>query len=634
MTENSNIKNEPLQLNLFGMPEPVDIDDSAEREYYAKCKFIEQQRNVDFPDISRVYLPDFIAEIFERPLGDLRAVEPFEERQGERYLKWREEENAGKEHDYSEGQFQYNPIVFYKSRRKNAKNDVRHQDGTGSSDQNTHRLVLKDDWQSKDWLQSRYFALMAPITYVGKSTANKNARYLYAFTIDLDGVGMEQLQMLFKGFRRTFPQELLKGLPIIPTPNIIVNSGHGMHLYYIMRYPLALYEWNAKLLQQISRSLYHLAWYPANKKNGEPGTSTEEEIHCLGIYHMFRMPETMTKPLRINKQTGETYGTGVPIQAWKLRSEHYTLSDFARYYAYNDQLRKTFTPKVLAELERGGRMLDPNRLTLEQARKKYGEEWYQNRDKPKGRFVTNRRLYDWWLKKLRDPYNNGVKVGHRYFCIMALASFAKKCDVPRKELQADAESLLDILDGMSNEPDNHFKMSDINVALKAYDKENSVRWSPRMIQHWTDIEMKKTKRNRRKQKLHLAGARAIQDINDPDGEWRGRPEATLENSKEAALVREWMLLHPDCHNKSECARELGLDRKTVRKWWKMLDETGSKSGKVEAMSFEEIRKQLMEEMEPVRPLYQMELTADEMMSALTNPDDPNHNAIVYEKSSE
>ena len=576
MTENETLKpkkQEPVQLELF--MDPADIDDSAERAFYAKGKFIEQQRFVDFPDLSRVYLPDFIGEIFERPQGDLKAVEPFEERQGDRYLKWREEENTGKEHDYSEGQFQYNPIVFYKSKRKNAKGNVRHQDGTGSSDQNTHRLVLKDDWRSKDWLQSRYFALMAPITYVGKSTANKNARYLYAFAVDLDGVGIEQLQMLFKGFRRTFSQELLKGLPIIPIPNIIVNSGHGMHLYYIMRYPLALYEWNAKLLQQVCRSLYQLAWYPANKKNGEPGTSTEEKIHCLGIYHMFRMPETMTKPLRVDKRTGATFGTGVPIQAWKLRSEHYKLSDFARYYAYNDTLKKTFTPKVIAELERGGRMLDPNRLTLEQARKKYGEEWYQNRDKPKGRFYTNRRLYDWWLAKLRDPYNSGVKVGHRYFCIMALAAFAKKCGVEQKELQADAESLLDLLDGMTNEPDNHFKLSDIKVALKAYDKEDSVRWSPRMIEHWTDIEMKKTKRNRRKQKLHLAGARAIQNINDPEGEWRGRPEGsvmTLDNSKVAAQVKEWILSHPDSHNKSACARDLGLTRPTVTKWWKQIEE--------------------------------------------------------------
>ena len=582
MTENETLtpkKQEPVQLELFTAPE--DIDDSAEREFYAKAKFIEQQRYVDFPDLSRVYLPDFIAEIFERPQGDLKAVEPFEERQGDRYLKWREEENSGKEHDYSEGQFQYNPIVFYKSKRKNPKGNVRHQDGTGSSDQNTHRLVLKNDWRSKDWLQSRYFALMAPITYVGKSTANKNARYLYAFTVDLDGVGVEQLKLLFRGFSLTWPQELIKGLPRIPVPNIIVSSGHGMHLYYIMRYPLALYEWNAKLLQQISRSLYHLAWYPANKKKGYPGTSTEEKIHCLGIYHMFRMPETMTKPLRVDKKTGVTVGTGVPILAWKLRSEHYTLSDFVKYMAYDSKDKKTFSPKVVAELERGGRLLDPNRLTLEQARKKYGEEWYQNRDKPKGRFYTNRKLYDWWLEKLREPRKNDVKVGHRYFCIMALAAFAKKCGIERKELQADAEALLDTLDDLTTQSDNHFKKSDINVALKAYDKEDSVRWSPRMIEHWTDIEMKKTKRNRRKQTTHLKMARSNRDIlaeeKGKENWWEGggRPEgsvATLDNSKVAAQVKEWMLSHPDSHNKSACARDLGLDRKTVRKWWKQIEE--------------------------------------------------------------
>ena len=579
MTENETLtpkKQEPVQLELFTAPE--DIDDSAEREFYAKAEFIEQQRFVDFPDLSRVYLPDFIGEIFERPQGDLKSVEPFEERQGNRYVKWREEENAGKEHDYSEGQFQYNPIVFYKSKRKNPKGNVRHQDGTGSSDQNTHRLILKDDWRSKDWLQSRYFALMAPITYVGKSTANKNARYLYAFTVDLDGVGVEQLKLLFRGFSLTWPQELIKGLPRIPIPNIIVSSGHGMHLYYIMRYPLALYEWNAKLLQQISRSLYHLAWYPANKKKGYPGTSTEEKIHCLGIYHMFRLPETMTKPLRVDKKTGATVGTGVPILAWKLRSEHYTLSDFVKYMAYDSKDKKTFSPKVVAELERGGRLLDPNRLTLEQARKKYGEEWYQNRDKPKGRYFTSRKLYDWWLEKLREPRKNDVKVGHRYFCIMALAAFAKKCGIERKELQADAEALLDTLDDLTTQSDNHFKKSDINVALKAYDKEDSVRWSPRMIEHWTDIEMKKTKRNRRKQTTHLKMARSNRDILAEEKgklnwwEGGGRPESTLDNSREAALVREWMLLHPDCHNKALCARNLNMSRTTVTKWWKQIEE--------------------------------------------------------------
>ena len=60
MTEDETLKakqQEPEQLELF--TDPADIDDSAERAFYAKAEFIEQQRFVDFPDISRVYLPDF-----------------------------------------------------------------------------------------------------------------------------------------------------------------------------------------------------------------------------------------------------------------------------------------------------------------------------------------------------------------------------------------------------------------------------------------------------------------------------------------------------------------------------------------------------------------------------------------------
>ena len=361
-------------------------------------------------------------------------------------------------------------------------------------------------------------------------------------------------------------------MPIIPMPNLIVNSGHGLHLYYIMRYPLALYEWNAKLLQQFSRALYHLVWYPANEKSGEPGTSTEKKIHCLGIYHSFRMPETMTKPLRVNKKTQEAFGNGVPIRAWKMRSEHYTLFNLAKYFAYDDELKKKFTPKVLSELEKGGRMMNPNRLSLEQARKKYGEEWYNNRGS-KGRFTTNRALYDWWLKKISNPVKGGVKEGHRYFCVMALAAFAKKCGIEKAELIKDAESLLDSFEGLTTKANNHFRMYDIHKAIEAYDKENSVRWSPRMIEHWTDIEMKKTKRNKRKQAIHLAGARAIQNINDPEGTWRGRHHETLENSKVAAAVNEWMANHPDSTNKSACARDLNLSRTTVIKWWNEIENT-------------------------------------------------------------
>lgn len=98
-----------------------------------------------------------------------------------------------------------------------------------------------------------------------------------------------------------------------------------------------------------------------------------------------------------------------------------------------------------------------------------------------------------------------------------------------------------------------------------------------MIEHWTDIEMKKTKRNRRDQNTHLKMARMMRDFKTTEkgkSDWRegsGRKHETLDNSKIAAAIKEWMLNHPDNTNKSECARDLNLSRPTVRKWWKEIE---------------------------------------------------------------
>lgn len=291
----------------------------------------------------------------------------------------------------------------------------------------------------------------------------------------------------------------------------------------------------------------------------------------------------MTKPLRVNKKTQEPVGTGMPIHACNMRNAHYTLFDLAKYFAYDNDLKKRFTPKVLSELEKGGRMLNPNRLNLEEARKKYGEKWYQNRG-TKGRFTTNRRLYDWWLNKISSPMKGGVKEGHRYYCIMALAAFANKCGIEREELVRDAESLLDSFEGLTTKANNHFRMYDIHKAIEAYDKENSVRWSPRMIEHWTDIEMKKTKRNKRDQEVHLKMARMMRDFKMTEkgkSDWRdgnGRKHETLENSKIAAAINQWMIAHPDSTNKSACARDLNLSRTTVTKWWQQIESVGNDTG--------------------------------------------------------
>ena len=212
---------------------------------------------------------------------------------------------------------------------------------------------------------------------------------LYAFAIDLDDVGPEQLQTLWNGFLRPLdhgPYEGL-GLTLIPVPNLIVSSGHGLHLYYILRHPIALYQSNIRFLQYISQLLYDLTFYPT-KKN-VTGTSRQEKYRCHGIFHSFRLPGTRTKPLCKDKETKAAVGIGAYIEAWKFdERDFWTLGEFVKYWAMEKKMLEKFTPKVIAELERGGWLHNPKRLTRAQALKKYGK--LLEPGEPKGHWVTKR----------------------------------------------------------------------------------------------------------------------------------------------------------------------------------------------------------------------------------------------------
>jgi hypothetical protein len=67
------------------------------------------------------------------------------------------------------------------------------------------------------------------------------------------------------------------------------------------------------------------------------------------------------------------------------------------------------------------------------------------------------------------------------------------------------------------------------------------------------------------------------------------------------MILKWREEHPDSHNKSECARDLGLTRPTVRKWWNLLDEPGTNeraSQEPAFTSFEDMKRWMAENLEP------------------------------------
>ena len=96
-----------------------------------------------------------------------------------------------------------------------------------------------------------------------------------------------------------------------------------------------------------------------------------------------------------------------------------------------------------------------SKMTLKEAAEKY-PEWYEKRiveQQPAGTWKCKKDLYNWWLNRLK----NEITTGHRYYGIMVLAIYAKKCNVDRMELEQDAFDLLERMEALTTEENNHFK---------------------------------------------------------------------------------------------------------------------------------------------------------------------------------
>ena len=142
---------------------------------------------------------------------------------------------------------------------------------------------------------------------------------------------------------------------------------------------------------------------------------------------------------------------------------------------------------------------------------------------------------------------------------MCLAVYAKKSGVDREELEEVAFDLVEHLEQLTTEEDNHFTRADVLAALEMYN-DNYIRFPIDSITKLTQIPIEKNKRNGRKQEEHLKRARALLAVDYPNGEWRYKPP-----TKEQEII-EWQQLNPN-GTKSMCIKETGISKPTVYKYW-------------------------------------------------------------------
>lgn len=385
-----------------------------------------------------------------------------------------------------------------------------------------YRIMFDDTFEETlKELQEADFNILNGITYFGRKNVQENASKMYAMIIDYDGVTDKLLNNFLHG-------AFLKEFDIYPVPNYIALSGHGVHLYYLFEEPIPLYP-NIKMqLKAFKYALIEKIW--------NMYTSEEEHKQFQGINQGFRAIG------------GKTKIDGVRVRAFRLNTHPYSLTELGRYIPEESRVDES-------------KLWKESTMSLAEARKKY-PEWYERKvlnKEPRGYWQCKDDLYKWWIRKIKE----GATYRHRYFNIMCLAIYGVKCGKSYEEVEADALALVPFLNGIN--PAEPFTEQDVYSALECFDMRYCTFPIDDIVKV-SGISIEKNKRNGRKQILHLELARNNKAILKKHGELKqeGRP-STEER------IREYLLFNPNAR-KCDVIKDLGIDKKTCYKWWKVIKE--------------------------------------------------------------
>ena len=417
--------------------------------------------------------------------------------------------------DEEPGSFKSNPIGYYK------KKDAEH---------GHFRVFFEDTFEETlKELQQADFSLMNGITYFGRKNVQEHASKMYAMIFDLDGVTDKTLNAFLSG---AFVGNAY------PIPNYIALSGHGTHLYYVFEEPVSLFPYTKIQLKELKYALTDKIW--------NSYTSTEEKVQHQGINQGFRALGGLTKADAVERT----------VRVFQVNKHPFSLEQLCEYVPEDHRVDQE-------------KLWKESKYSLEQAKKKF-PKWYEkvvvNGDNSRVYWDIAGKvhgddpyaLYHWWLKKIEA----GATFGHRYFSIMALAIYGAKNDKPYEDVEKNAYDLVPFLNSLN--PDKPFTDEDCRAALECYDTRYKT-FPVRDIEKITGISIERNKRNGRSQKDHVVVMNKMKEVKKLLGEEvnEGRPVGSGEKKQQ---VLEWRQAHPD-GSKAECNRQIGLDPKTIRKWW-------------------------------------------------------------------
>lgn len=369
-------------------------------------------------------------------------------------------------------------------------------------DGDTKHIVKMSVYEALDMAPERDDILLGGTTYFKEYVSKATARDTLCFIIDMDNVWSGVLE---DALRRGWDTEKSH----LPMPTYIVNSGTGLHLYFVLSRPIPHYKKNAELVTKLYRLL-------ANQQT-TGRMYLAKQVQWFG--QDFRMVGSLNKYGWINQayRVGDVWDPDALAEQVGLPGVHFISYDEPRKTEYPSRKKKIVRRKG-------------------------------------GGYRNYRQFYDATLHGCRER----TKEGTRYMSMCAIVTVGYKCGIDVKEIERD---LLSLLPKYNEGARRQIKVEEIAHALRMYN-DKALRTPHDRLEDWMGWKYKGCRRNGRTREAHLRRARAVQALDYPQGEWRnkeGRPE-------KKAVVETWRREHPN-GTKTECAKELGVSRSTVYKWW-------------------------------------------------------------------
>lgn len=353
-----------------------------------------------------------------------------------------------------------------------------------------------------NFAQCRNDILLGGCSYFNQWISKRTARDVYTLIVDYDNAYSGILQNALRNdWRNDIGEQYAK-------PTYIVNSGTGLHLYFVFTEPIPCYH---KQLGQLDMLYRRLAEQQMTRHY------VLEQIQWFG--QDFRM-------------VGGKGKNGWENVAFRYGPK-WDIDELAAFYGMD------------FHFIRNGEQRSPSK-TASRRKRPHRQGWR-----------SNRAFYDYSVASCKKK----TKEGNRYLSMCALAVIAWKCNVSLEEVKRDLYELLPIY----NEGAKRIvKEQEIISALKMYN-EKAMQTPRGSLERWLGWEYKPIKRNGRKRAQHLQLARGIREVKFRMGEkvsGGGRPSA-------ARIVEQYQLEHPEARPK-EIVAATGLSKSTVYKYYSVI----------------------------------------------------------------